>query len=189
MKKYIINNFKEFKELILSNFEDILNSDNPEAEGWRADSNCCGDWYYVWDGFGLSPFNHYIENIKELDQEFINQLLKCETEFADPDYSNFEKAQAALDTISWELADMFSHLPKLKQDLIYFEKKLKDYINDRPDPADYDDRAEYEEAEADYQYWLEDKQADVANAEKDLNNAWDQFYKDFGQLDISAFYK
>lgn len=189
MKKYIIKNFKEFKELILSDFEDILNSYDPEKEGWRADSSCCGDYYYVWEGSCSSPFNSTIDNIAELDQEFINQLLKCETEWADPDYSNFKKAQLALETISWELADMFSHLPKLRQDLIYFEKKLNKYIDNRPDPADYDDQGEYQEAEADYNYWLDDKQKDVINAEKELNDAWDQFYKDFDQLDISAFYK
>lgn len=186
----VINNFKEFKNLILDQLEDVLNAYNPESVGWRADSSCCGDWYYVWDGYGLPPFYQTIYSIKELGAKFINQLLKCEDEYADPDYSNFEKARAALNTISWELADMFSHLPKLKQDLIYFEKELKSYIDNRPDPdEDWDDKNDFLEAEADYQYWLEDKEQDVANAEKELNNAWDQFYKDFDQLDISAFYK
>lgn len=186
----IINNFKEFKNLILDQLKNILNSNNPEREGWRADSSCCGDWYYVWEGSGFSPFNSTIENIKELGAKFINQLLKCETEYADPDYSNFEKAKAALDTISWELADMFSYLPKLKQDLIYFEKELKRYTDNRPDLSDeWEEYSDYLEAEADYQYWLEDKQQDVINAEKELSNAWDQFYKKFEELKISAFYK
>lgn len=181
-------NWTKFKKLIQSRLEDILITNKPKQIGWRIDSNCCGDTYWVWDGFGYHPFRGTIYNVEKFSKAFKNELLKCANDY-EPDQTELEKVDWALNSVCWKIADRYADVVAANVDWENAQKAYDDYLDeepDKPDKADYEaDLDAYEE----WAYWLEDKESELSKSKAKFRKVWGEYLDDFEQLELKEFYE